>query len=96
MITDKTTCKVINYLNATIGKLDNKSCTVEDLHDNDVGLIFKILDKEDAKTPRSHHTVIKDKVAVTRIRLTEEAAIALFECLRVRLQTRQYHKLKTN
>ena len=94
MITDKKTCKVINYLNATICKLENKRCEVEDLPDNDIALIFKILDKEDAKTARSHHTVFKDKVAVTMIRLSEEAAIALYECLRVRLKTRQYKKLK--
>lgn len=94
MITDKTQIKIINYTNTTIAKFDNRRCVVEDLPNEDVGLIFKSFDVIDTDKPRAIHTNVRNKIAVTRIKISEEAAYALFEVLRIRFQTKQYHKSK--
>lgn len=85
---ENNTGTITNYANATHVKWKNRRVIVEDVGD-DYGLCFKILAiKEDANTPSAKHYVFKDRLKITTIRLSPEAAISLYEALRKRFITR--------
>lgn len=83
--------KVFEYPNATSVKSNNRRVVVEELdnEDKDIGLCFKILcSKEDAAIPSAHHRVIKDRLKITSIRISEKAAISLYIALGRQLSIR--------
>jgi hypothetical protein len=78
-----------NYPNATYVKLENKRVGVEDLPNNDIGIVFKrICTKEDAAIPAALNTVVKGVIKKTTIRLSNEAAFSLLMALAERFKTR--------
>ena len=79
-----------NYNNATKVKFKNRRVIVEDIDKNDVGICFKIVcSKEDAIVPSASHRVVRDKVKITGIRISEDAAIALYHALGRQLSNRK-------
>jgi hypothetical protein len=73
-------------------KLKNKRVTVME-HNNFYYLEFKTLHEN--LSPRAVHQVQKDKIVITGIKISEESAFALYECLRATLIEKQ-GSVKTN
>ena len=69
----------IDYPNGLKLKLHNKSVTILNLNEHDVGLIFKIVTND--TTPRAISKSVKGKFMETQIRLNKESAEALHYCL---------------
>jgi hypothetical protein len=69
----------VTYPNGVKLKLHNKSVTVLNLDEGDVGLKFKILTND--TEPRAVSESVRGKYMETRVRLTREAAEALHYCL---------------
>ena len=79
-----------NYKDATKVKFKNRRVIVEDIDNNDVGICFKIVcSKEDAVVPSASHRTLRDKIKITCIRISEDAAIALYHALGRRLSNRK-------
>ena len=83
-----------NYKNVSIAKFDNRRCIVEDLDNEDIGIIFKSLDLTEADIPRAICINKGDKVSVTQLRISAEGASALYMFLKSRIETREYLKNK--
>lgn len=78
----------VSYNNATECKFKNRRVAViKDDSSKDLYIQFKILtDKESANTPSAAHDVIKDKIKITTVRLSNEAAKALYISLGLQLK----------
>lgn len=76
------------YKNATSLKLKNRRITVSaDKSKDTVYVQFMIAcEKEDADTPHFTHVNLRNKVAVTSLKLTREGAIALMIALNDELE----------
>lgn len=72
--------QMIVHKNATEVKLTNKRIMVIN-DDGNIVLQFKIIDKENPKAKRCGTKIFKDKLLVTELGLTKEAAQALMYCL---------------
>ena len=70
--------EIIKYKNATQVKLKNRRVTVFPIQE-DVCIDLKTISSD--LEPRASHVVYKDKIVKTTIKITEEAALALFVCL---------------
>jgi len=77
------------FTDSVNAKWKNKRVLVHELPDNDIGITFKSMD--DVDKPSAAHTVIKGKVKLTSIRISETAAVALFNALKIQL-TNKYKK----
>jgi hypothetical protein len=74
----------------SIMKFNNRRVIVEDLPENNIGLMFKIMiGKDDPIEPENLVTIKKNKVRVTVLRISEEAAIALYFALEQQLENRR-------
>lgn len=71
--------KVKRYANGVVAKLRNRTVAIFPQEDND--FIFEFKKVTNDLQPHAYHSVIKDKIVVTSIRLTEEATQALFIAL---------------
>ena len=79
-----------SYANVTIMKFNNRRVIVQDLDKNDIGLMFKIMiGKDEPIESENLVTIKKDKVRVTALRISEEAAIALYVALEQQLENRK-------
>ncbi len=72
------------FSNAETVKIKNSRITVASLQEKDYGIVFKIL--SDDTSPRAMHSVKKDKVVITGIRISKNAAFALLVALQERLK----------
>lgn len=87
---DKKIISVVEYKNATKIKLKNRRITVIDLKD-DIYIESKILsEKENANTRRSSHESIKDKIVVTGIRFSPEAAFSIMYGIQQQLKKKGF------
>ena len=65
--------KFIHYTNGTKCKLkDKRVCVFEDKGNDGFIIEMAILDKKDAKIPRTIHKNIKDKIAITGFKISRE------------------------
>jgi hypothetical protein len=69
----------VDYPNGVELKLHNRSVTVLNLDQDDVGLMFKIVTSD--TEPRAISESVRGKFVKTQIRLSREAALALQYCL---------------
>ena len=76
------TVKLTQYNNASVVKLKNRRIRVSSLSDNvNIIEIKKLVNKGESETPHSCHAVISDRIVVTAIKISNEAALALFHTL---------------
>lgn len=81
--------EIKNYINATRIKNKNRRIYVQDLPDECVLIVFKKLcTKEESKIPTALQTVTRDVIKNTTIKLTYDAAFALFIALSERFKIR--------
>lgn len=75
--------ELTNFANATRVKLKNRRVMVVSLpKTDDIQIEFKtIVKKEDANTPHAVHRNFKDKIVLTGVRISLEAAVSLYYCL---------------
>jgi len=73
-----------NYKNAEVYKFDNTRVQVVSLATNDYGIELKVLSAD--LTPRAIHSVKKDKIITTGLRISKEAALSLMLGLREQLK----------
>lgn len=74
-------------INAAQGKMKNKRVSVILLPDNTFAVEFKtLLQNGELPSPRALHCCIKDKIVVTGIRISKEAAYLLYLGLQKQLQ----------
>lgn len=67
------------YNNAEFRKLKNKSILVLDFKDDTYGIEFKIV--SDDLRPRAKHTVFRNKVVSTTLRIDKKTAVVLAEAI---------------
>jgi hypothetical protein len=71
------TKKIWHYPNAVKRKYHNKQVILVDLKDGSFQIEIVNYDKENCKEPCVMHSVIRDKVRVSSIRLSKETLIAI-------------------
>jgi len=67
--------KRFSYLNAEVFKYENARTQVDALETGEYGIQFKI--RTNDLSPRSFHIVKRDKIVMTGIRLSKEAALSI-------------------
>jgi hypothetical protein len=76
--------KLNTYPNATLAKYNNRRVGVMQLPDNDFAIEFTVLSND--TNQRAIHTVLKNKVVKTDVRVSQEAALSLLVCLQIELK----------
>lgn len=79
-----------NFSNATVMKFDNRRVNVEQLKDGSIGLVFKIMATPEytEKVPPPSYEIRRGKIVVTKVRISEEAAFALYHAIAHQLSNR--------
>lgn len=72
----------IDYRNATAVKFDNRRVSVEIIDNGGFGLCFKrICTPEEVDVPSALHEVVRGKLKITKLRISRDAALALYHSL---------------
>lgn len=81
--------KVVEYANATLMKLKNRRVNIMSADNKEIIIELKILsEKETANTPRALHKTLKDKIVITGIKVSEEAATSIMYGIQQELKKR--------
>lgn len=88
---------LIEYKNATAIKYKNKRVMVVDLPESEYGLNFRYIpdDMQHIDEPAAMHKVLRSKIKLTTLRITEESAVALYVALEKRLIENGVLKIQT-
>ena len=88
---------VVTHPNATIFKMKNKRLNVISFNDSTFAIEFKALvEKGTSHEPRCTHKSVGDSIVITGIRISLEAATALYRGLEIELSKRFNKEGKCN
>jgi hypothetical protein len=76
--------KITTYHNYTCGKIHNSRVFAAQGSDNNINIQFNIL--SDDHTPRALHLVEKNKIVITGLKISHDAALALYVALGAELE----------